>query len=358
MAVIGAIKGAMSALAHGIPEIGQTISIAGQIITRNLLWPLRKELIPLLQKVLNWVRDNRKMFIQLGSVIANAFKMIKGIFQAVATAVSPITNVIKSLFQSIFGSTAQSFADTMNLIMFKITAFAMVVSAIVKPLFEGIALVIDAVIKVVKKMGASFMEAFSFAFAGGNMDAIQSMKEALSSLADVIKTLEPLLNGLAYVSGFVLGSAVKGTLMIMKELYGVINDLFTLISNPSKYFDKFKSELKELGTGVGGFFKDAFQSDVDIVKNAFGKKPEQKQDVIITKSGRVLETSPQDTIIATKNPGAVGGGKQISVSVSFGDFHVTTTEGNAVRAGQGVVRGVEQQIKNILLDTLVAEGAR
>ena len=41
---------------------------------------------------------------------------------------------------------------------------------------------------------------------------------------------------------------------------------------------------------------------------SLGRKPEIKGDFIVTKGGRVIETSPEDTIIATKNPEGLGGG--------------------------------------------------
>jgi len=47
---------------------------------------------------------------------------------------------------------------------------------------------------------------------------------------------------------------------------------------------------RDMNKAVGGF-----------IEGIFGKKKEDKQDVIITKSGKIIETSPDDNIMATKN---------------------------------------------------------
>jgi hypothetical protein len=175
------------------------------------------------------------------------------------------------------------------------------------------------------------------------------------------KTLEflvPLFNLLGNTIGTTLGAGLRTAVEILSMFFNLLKSVFQLIRDPDNYKDIFKQygesvkkdaqQIADTWKNAGGQYKDAVTS--------FTKPAEKVNDAIVTKDGRVLKTSPQDTIIATKNPGGMGG-KQVSVSVSFGDFHVTTTEGNAVRAGQNVIKGVEQQIKNILLQTLTNEGA-
>ena len=56
-----------------VPEFTKTFSVASDIFFKNLFWPLRQYLLPYLQKLLDWVRDNRKMFIAWGGVLVNVF---------------------------------------------------------------------------------------------------------------------------------------------------------------------------------------------------------------------------------------------------------------------------------------------
>lgn len=55
------------------------------------------------------------------------------------------------------------------------------------------------------------------------------------------------------------------------------------------------------------------------VGRAAGGMFESVNDFVVTDSGRVLKTSPQDTIIGTKNPGALGGGGGGQVEVNIND---------------------------------------
>ena len=49
---------------NSMPEIGKTFGIAKDIFMKNLLWPLRKFILPYLQRLLDWVRTHRLMFVK------------------------------------------------------------------------------------------------------------------------------------------------------------------------------------------------------------------------------------------------------------------------------------------------------
>ena len=59
-----------------IPEIGQTFNLVSGIVMRNFLFPLRRELVPLLQSILNWTMTHRKVFVEWGSLVANVFRAV------------------------------------------------------------------------------------------------------------------------------------------------------------------------------------------------------------------------------------------------------------------------------------------
>lgn len=66
-AVVGALVGTFKGLGNVLkrmPEIGQVFGVAKDIFFKNFLFPIRKELLPLLQQLLDWVRDNRAMFVR------------------------------------------------------------------------------------------------------------------------------------------------------------------------------------------------------------------------------------------------------------------------------------------------------
>jgi hypothetical protein len=73
-------------------------------------------------------------------------------------------------------------------------------------------------------------------------------------------------------------------------------------------------------------------------------------DAIITKTGQVIRTDPDDNIYAKK--GGMGG----TVNMNFGNFTFNVTEGNARNAGQNFIGGMEQQIRKMLVNNLVNTG--
>jgi hypothetical protein len=334
-ALAAGFKGAMGMVQEVIPEIGTTFGIMQNIIAKNLLWPLRQALLPLLQKLLGWVEKNREMFVLMGGVLVNAFKMIKSLFESVLNMVKPIIDVIKETLKSIFGDTAKSIADTLNLIMLKIMVFGMMVSNFLKPIFEGLAFVIRAVINAVKEFGAGFTEGLSGL--SGGMDIMQSLKSILESIGEVIKILNPLFREI----GKILGSEFVAGVRVLNDALKILVDLL------HGTFDV--KNLKDLGMAY-----------VDMVKSLFSKTPTGKlnpnvtvKDAIITKSGKVVHTDPNDTIFATKNPHGMGGSH---IEVIIPGMSLNVTEGNAVNAGENFGRGIARQIKNILLDDMTLEG--
>jgi len=92
-AALSFAKMGISKLMSNIPEIGQTFKIAGDVITRNFLWPLRQQLMPYLQKFLNWVRDHRAMFVRWGAVLVN-------VFQVVVQGVKSAINILKPFYEA------------------------------------------------------------------------------------------------------------------------------------------------------------------------------------------------------------------------------------------------------------------
>lgn len=118
--VSGLAQKAFSFVMSGIPEIGKAFEIAGDILKRNFLYPLRRELAPLLQGMLDWVRDHRAQFAQWGMFLVSIFRILK-------SAVGGLIDVIKGLWEKlaggierIFGKTSNSVMDIINLIIFKI----------------------------------------------------------------------------------------------------------------------------------------------------------------------------------------------------------------------------------------------
>jgi len=142
-----------------IPEIGRAFRHAGDIALRSLLWPLREELIPLLNKMLAWVRDHRVMFVRWGAVIANAFRSVFTIVKGIIGVVKTLVDSFMSRFELIFGKTTNRLSDVMNIIMFKFTVMIEYLLAVLNPVAEKIGTMVAGIAGLFKEFFIGFKDA-------------------------------------------------------------------------------------------------------------------------------------------------------------------------------------------------------
>lgn len=178
--IAGAITSAMSKISSNIPEIANTASIASDIFLRNFLWPLRKEMIPMLQSFLNWTRDHRAMFVQWGTYLANVFRAVVSVFRGMSETIQNLWNYLIGGIEKRFGKMTKTTSEVFNLILFKITAIFLFAQMLLEPIVEFI---IDSVINIVYWVN-QFYEGFAEAF-GGAMPFISDIGDSLSRLFDV-----------------------------------------------------------------------------------------------------------------------------------------------------------------------------
>lgn len=352
-AVVGAFKLMRSAIRQYIPEIGSTFSIIGKIVGRNLLFPLRKELIPVLQSLLNWTSRNRKLFTEIGTVLASVFRLIKTAFVSLFRLVQPIIKSIRDFLTGIFGDTYRTITETINLVVFKLTTLAVAAQAILQPMFDNIAGLISSLLMAVQRFTEGFIEGFGKLEdnSARAQELLSGLTELMGNLKEAIDNITPALNVLGKVIGTVIYEALRGAVEQANALLDVINELFNVIKNPAD----IGGFLSKLG---GAYLKGAVSASpaalgVRAATSLIGSgKRREVEDVIITKRGEVIETSPQDTIAAFKgSPSGVS-----EINVNFPGINVNVTEGNARQAGENLARGLEEGIRTILLDNMVSRG--
>ena len=345
---VGAILGAVKEF---VPEIGQSFSISRDVILKNFMMPLRRELLPLLQGVLNWTRDNRANFVKFGEVMVSVFRLVKTVVTAAFETIKPL---IDAVFKFVRGMTGGgSLLDTINVVLFKVTAAVLFLMDLLKPLYKTVA-------DIVTSIG----DGLAGAFKGFKFDIIEKLASLLGKISTLVQDLDPAFSSLGGTIGTVLGESLKVAIGILGAFVDTLSlalDLIHAISSGDdsnkalndmfkKYGEKFSANIKQTtGKSVGEFLFGRFAK----------KKEENMDDGIITKDGKVIHTSPDDNIVATKSL-PFGGGRQGggNVSVNFGNFNVTVTEGNAENAGRNLANGLQGQIRNLILDNLVATGGR
>jgi phage-related protein len=265
LAKVGAIGAAylgFKSILSRMPEIGQTFSIAGEILMKNLLWPLRQELMPYLQKVLDWVRENRFRFLQWGTVLVNIFRAIIQVGKAVIDALKPIFDAFSNVTKKMFGNSVKTISDLLNIVLFRLTVVALFMVEILKPVFRAI----GKLIEVVYDLGKVFMDNalnFDTSFLGTWTEAFTSLSHAISELIDELTKSEvagPILDVLRTVMAM-LGKTInimfvaplKFAILVLRDFIKLIT--FLISGNVSKapaWLKTFHSFL----TGLSNAFND------------------------------------------------------------------------------------------------------
>jgi hypothetical protein len=332
---------AVGQISKNIPEIGQTFNLVSGIAMRNLLNPLRRELVPLLQKVLDWTMNHRKAFVEWGGFIANAFKTIVTIGKV---AWELIKNFTEGLFKS-FGMSKDGFMQTLNLLLFKVTAVVIAAGIMLAPIFKTVGEVVGDIIKLVAKV-------IDLLSKSGVLNAMLEIVQNLFTILDgIVKLLSGDFKGgmEKLVSGITGANPEKKAIGEKRLAYSQANIWGKLSAKDQK---AYQGEL-DIASFIGGVAGSGY---LDVMKK-YGKKAGINeigvQDAIITKTGQVIRTSPDDNIFATK--GMPGKSK---IDIGPMTFNINVTEGNARAAGENFGRGLGSQFRTMMLDNMVAQGMR
>jgi hypothetical protein len=284
-----AFKGVKSVIKE-MPEIGKTFGIAKNIIMKNFLFPLRKAVFPLLQKLLNWVRDNRAMFVKWGQSLVNVFKTVGGWIKEFITLGKQVGNVFLDFINKTFGSEIKSFQELLNVISFKLAVVVEFLKIALKPVFTFIK-------DLANFLGGIFVNAVETAISlfSGFLTGIKGIGEPLTGIYNKIKSIAENLfkantqgNSLKTVFqtiGEVLGGITKFIAEMVDSFLGGLKPAIEEIASPLQIIvDKFKEiwELifgsDEMVTGWGKLFGDlgsilgtALMGTLDIVGEMLGE---------------------------------------------------------------------------------------
>lgn len=328
----GGIKGVQSLFSQ-IPEIGKAFSIAKETIMRNFLFPLRKAIFPLLQKFLDFIRDNRKTFVVWGQQLAGVFNIVVSGMKGIFEAGKKLSGFFLNFINTVFGTQLKSFQDLINLTIFKIAiAVEFLKSSIGKvldkfqPFIDQFARSLGTVIETVKTL-LGFIGQISAAFLEGMAPSISKLEEPFNKISESFNKIfgdpervekwKKLFTFIGDVVGKGLVEAFNMLAAAVKIIEIGLGAIIDFIG--TNEFINFLTKLADIGLfspgGIAG----------KLISNLFKDKENDNSvnDAIITKRGEVIKTNPEDNILAFKKfpvmPGSGGGG------VTTGDFNFSLT---------------------------------
>jgi len=306
---LGLIGSGVNKIMSFIPEIGKSFSIAGDIISRNLLWPLRQELIPILQKMLNWVRDHRTMFVKWGMVIANIFRMIAAIVKAAFQFWEKMFNRLALGLKKVFGNSVKSVTDLINIIIFRIALLVTVLQVLLEPVMTFLVDSFVTLVKLAKEFATSFSRGF-----GGIGAAIGDIVKQLQTLFSIFgegqTDMMPFIQAFGYLGealGMLLRTVFTPLMLVFQAMVGGLKMMAVII----KYV---VAAAKGEKPSFVGMLKD--------LKNVYGRQTEAMEETDSwdrkTNSGSDAATAAADKVITGAKPaftppkGKSGGGGNVN----------------------------------------------
>jgi len=229
----------MRGLAGALPELGKTASIAGDIIQRNLFWPLRQELAPILNKFLAWVRDSRAMFVRWGGYLVGVFRIIKGVIESVLGLMQRIAKTFSDFVEDAFGKITNKIGTTMNLLLGKIAIIVAFIMVALEPLADAIGKIFGFLYVGIVR----FFQGLSSQI-GPLLAEVHDLFKVYGELIDEILGSSEVINGfgnLMYRLGQLVGAALRVVVLMMKTAVTGVRDLIRWFKEVFAYITSAKS---------------------------------------------------------------------------------------------------------------------
>lgn len=383
--VVAGFKSIKTAL-FDMPEVGQAFGIAKDVFLKNLLFPLRKEILPLLQDMLDWVRDSRVRFVKWGNNLANIFRVVVSGVKSIISFIKRMSEQASIFAERVFGERTRSIEDIFNLVTFKLSTvieFAGILAEDVGNMFSNVIKNLNGIGtplgEIINNLSALFGDLLKFTVAVTDsfllgfvpaikdaMTPIKGISESLLSIFDsIFGSTESIKTWKGVFEG--IGTVVGNTLVASFEFIdGVLNKINKTLARmkEGKLTEDLKREADISANFLTDFVKDLFGPIVYDLEEynrkggLFGSKKKKVDDAIITPDGKVIETNPKDTLVAIKDRKTSLKGlmqdaprfedsRPIDIKIDFTGMQIVLQEGG-VQEGQEVATGIVEEIRDAL----------
>jgi hypothetical protein len=255
------ISSVFSTLSAQVPAVSMAFQNAGRVIQANLIWPIMKDLLPLLQKLTKWVRENRLNFARFGVFLKNVFRTVGAVIKGVFKGIQTFTD---AFFKSIGAGrlTFQRFIDFMQLMLLKVAVFFITLQMLMQPAIESIGRLLGA---IWKNAVMPFVSGFVGAFLDKVLPVFGKLKNLIIDVGNTFtgvfgEDMAPVLRNIGTLLGTVIGGAISRIIDVLEMLWtGIIKPLFQGIAegfgDGSKSGEEFTEMLIMLFNAGGKVFK-------------------------------------------------------------------------------------------------------
>lgn len=398
-AKIGLLVKGFKSVMKNMPEIGQAFKIAGDIMSKEFFFPIRQQIMPYLQKMLDWVRDHRALFAKWGQAVADVLKIVIDVGKTLWNTLKSVVEILTNSLQKGLGTSFKSLDEFISVLQVKISFVTLLIGDAIKSMVEKIAPTFQYVIENGAKVLSFFTELLGAWTMGNNtgknfmnvmntlydifdkivhvigdsvVSFLQGMLQPLKDLSAPLDTVNNAFQRLLSLFGDGENTGLKKVFSWLGNLVG--NQLVIAFESLAIAIDTVVAGIQTLAQG-GSLIKnlftgnwDALKSDWDAVKDIwkdYGSRTASAggriwsaekasigiDDGIVTKDGKVIRLNPQDNVYAFK--GTPMGGVTAPMNMVF---NVTVTEGNAQVVGQQLGSAIHKSFVDRLKEQQMAGG--
>lgn len=253
-AKIGLLVKGFKSVMKNMPEIGQAFKIAGDIMSKEFFFPIRQQVMPYLQKMLDWVRDHRTLFAKWGQAVADVLKTVINVGKTLYSTLKDVVKILTDSLQKGLGTNFKSLDEFISVLQVKISFVTLLVGDAVKAMLEKITPTFEFVTEKGTEILGFFGDLVSSWLNLNNEGT--SLQTVLSKLWDVIDKIVNIIgDGL---SGF-FGSLIQPLKNIMTPLDNIVESFNKLLGVFGDDTSGIKGVFSWLGNFTGNVLLVAFE---------------------------------------------------------------------------------------------------
>lgn len=346
---IGVLVKGFKSIMKNVPEIGQAFKIASDIVNKEFFFPIRQQIMPYLQKMLDWVRDHRTLFAKWGQSVADVLKIVIDVGKTLYSTLKDVVGILTNSLQRGLGTSFKSLDEFISVLQVKIAFVTLLIGDAIKEMFNRMSPTFEFIVERGAEILKFFMSlASSWLSLNGNGSSLVTVLDKVYDVFDkivhivgnalagffegLVKPLKNLMSPLDHITeSFLrllsvfgeddnsglrmvfkwLGNLVGGVLLVAFEemafaIDTVVVGVQTLAQSGKLLKDIFTGDWTNLGKDWGAT-KDIFKGYTERTSNVGSRQIDafkgmlEVNDGIITKKGQVIKLNSEDNIYAFKN---------------------------------------------------------
>lgn len=278
----------VNAALKAMPAIGKSFEVMKDILTRNLFYPLYKEIIPVLNNMLKWVTDHRALFLQWGAVIRNVVIAVADVVEKLYQGFKKLASAVFSGLKDALGLQTDSFDEVLNILVLKMYVMLIYVERVAGKIMATLGPLVSWLVKQIVDIATVIGD---WALELGTAIVETGLFNA------ALETMKSLFTGIKNIA-IEAGKGIKDFIMNMITPNDYGDNLTTVLTTIRQIWDEF-SDL--FATGLSGFFEgfnstssnllSTIQPLIDSIKDFLKEIDKEELKESMKKLGAVVGTS-------------------------------------------------------------------